>query len=102
MECTIDSEDFMDLVAARIQVYWKQDTKNDIFFKKLCDYIDEYGNRGESVMYIADNFVVNGDYGDYCEYRRANDTDESFHKWLENNAWWWDDDEEVCIIHFGI
>ena len=90
----------MKLVAKHIKEYWVHDI-DDIFFKKLCDYIEEYGNMGHDVMYIADNFVVNGDYGDYCEYRRDDDTDESFHKWLEDNAWWWDD-EEVCIIHFGI
>lgn len=101
MDCTISSEDFMDMVAERIQEYWKHDT-DDIFFEKLCEYIDEYGNMGHDVMYIADNFVVNGDYGDYCDYREDDDTDESFHEWLEQNALYWDDEEEICIIHFGI
>lgn len=103
MDCTISADDFMELVKARLRDYWKinlEDYKD--YLDQLAIYIEEYGNEGHDVMYITDNFYVNGDYGSFDEYREDEDTDESFQDWLDQNTCWYDLDKKICIVHFGI
>ena len=107
MQCTISSEDFMEMVKDRLADYWDTDVTDENEFypeiwEQFCIYIDEYGNQGHDVMYIADNFKVNGDYGHFDDYKNKDEPDEGFIEWLDQNGYWYDADKRLCIIHFGI
>lgn len=69
--CMIDSYDFLELVHDRLKEYWnwdEYDFDDNPAWNCLCTYIDEDGNAGRSVKYVADNFHINGDYGHIDEY----------------------------------
>lgn len=69
--CSIDSEDFIDMIAERLKTYWgwySEDFDDNPAWDFLCEEIDEYGNNERSVMDIADNFYINGDYGHISRY----------------------------------
>ena len=99
MECTIDTDDFINMVQARIENYWKYNIEDyEPAWTVLCDYIREYGTGGHSVMYIADNFIVNGSYGYFDEFKDKGQSDEDFIAWLDDNAIWYDTDKRYCVI----
>jgi hypothetical protein len=107
MDCVISSEDFMDMVKDRLHDYWcinvlEEDEFYPEIWEQFCNYIDDFGNQGHDVMYIADNFKVNGDYGSFDDYLEDDETDEQLIEWLDENAYWYDAEKRICIIHFGI
>jgi hypothetical protein len=111
--CTIDSEDFIDMIEKRLAIYWhwqSADFEDNPAWDYLCEYINELGNNDRSVMDIADNFHVNGSYGpieDYvyipedCSEEERQRIIDAYLEENEDSMMYYDSDREYVIYSLG-
>ena len=112
--CTISVDDFIDLVADRLQNFhhWSVlDFDDSLAWELLCEELNAVGNRGKSVQYIADNFHINGDYGQIDEYinldecRSKRERKECIEQYLEDkegNYIGYNPETEEIVFSLGI
>lgn len=111
--CTIDSEDFIDMIEERLKTYWgcySEGFEDNPAWDYLCEYINEFGNDGQSVMYIADNFHINGSYGyiedyvdipDDCSDEERQRIIDAYLEENEDSMMYYDSDREYVIYSLG-
>ena len=97
----IDVDDYINLLNERrdfiAKAYnWKIP---DCLWDYFCEIITECGIHGNTnPNYVVDNAVVNGDFGNFDEYKDKFETDENFINRVHNNTYYINTDERIICF----
>lgn len=68
----------------------------DCLWEYFINDIETNGIQGNATpMYVVDNAIVNGDYGDFDEYKDKDETDEEFYDRMVDNCYYINLEERV-------
>ena len=71
----------------------------DCLWEYLCDSIKEIGVYGDNRPdIVVDNAIINGDWGDFDDYKQKFETDEDFIKRVEDNVFYINKDERIVCF----
>lgn len=71
----------------------------DCLWEYFCECIKDtgvYGNNRPDI--VVDNAIINGDWGDFDDYKQKFETDEDFIKRVEDNVFYINKDERVVCF----
>ena len=97
----MDIEDYIDLLDNRrnfVENHYNWHIP-DCLWEYFCDYIKDtgvYGNNRPDI--VVDNAIINGDWGDFDNYKQKFETDEDFIKRVEHNVFYINKDERVVCF----
>ncbi len=71
----------------------------DCLWEYFCDCIKEIGVYGDNRPdIVVDNAIINGDWGDFDDYKQKFETDEDFIKRVADNVFYLNKDERVVCF----
>ena len=71
----------------------------DCLWEYLCDSIKEIGVYGDNRPdIVVDNAIINGDWGDFDDYKQKFETDDDFIKRVADNVFYLNKDERVVCF----
>ena len=97
----MDIEDYIDLLDNRrnfVENHYNWHIP-DCLWEYFCDCIKDtgvYGNNRPDI--VVDNAIINGDWGDFDDYKQKFETDEDFIKRVEHNVFYINKDERVVCF----
>lgn len=94
----IDVEDYIELLNER-RAFVKEHynwTIPDCLWDYFCDLVRECGLSGNTdPSFIVDNIAVNGDWGDFDNYKTHNETDEEFMQRVKDKVLYFNKAERI-------
>lgn len=97
----MDVEDFINLLNERkeyVEEHFGWISMPDCLWEYFTDVYREVGSVNASINEIVDNAIVNGDYGEFDNYKWDNETDEEFIERVENNVFYINAEERIVCF----
>ena len=97
----MDIQDYIDLLDNRrnfVENHYNWHIP-DCLWEYFCYCIKDtgvYGNNRPDI--VVDNAIINGDWGDFDDYKQKLETDEDFIKRVEHNVFYLNKDERVVCF----
>ena len=74
----------------------------DMFIEYIKDCFDGFSDEQKSILYLIDNFFINGSYGKFEDYMKSGEKREDFIKRATENGWLINTDNDLVIEFFGV
>ena len=97
----LDVDDYIDLLDNRrnfVESHYNWHIP-DCLWDYFCDLIRECGiSENNHPDIVVDNAIINGDWGNFDEYKSEEETDEDFIKRVENNSLYINTEERIVCF----
>lgn len=97
----MDVEDFINLLDGRkefVEEHFGWTSMPDCLWEYFTDGFRVVGSVNASINEIVDNAIVNGDYGDFDNYKRDDETDEEFIERVEDEVVYINTEERIVCF----
>ncbi len=72
----------------------------DCLWDYFCDMIETCGISGNTnPSYVVDNAIINGDYGDFDNYKHPNESDDNFIRRVIDDAFYINKEERIVCFY---
>ena len=74
----------------------------DSFIEYIEQCFDTFEDYQKGLLYLIDNFFVNGSYGSFDDFKKSDESTNSFIKRAQDNGWMVNTAKKLVIESFGI